>query len=111
MIVDKNNRLLGNLRPRRMISVRSTSSMADDTIMLRTASELAAIVRRGEIAQAITWRNHSIRRHNPTVNAVIVTRIDEVCVMQQCSTQRPQWLIPRPTPRRADDDQRGIRLG
>ena len=53
--------------------------MADDTIMLRTASELAAMVRRGEIAPSELLEHAITRyeRHNPTVNAVIVTRIDE----------------------------------
>jgi amidase len=53
--------------------------MADDTIMLRTASELAAMVRRGEVAPSELLEHAITRceRHNPTVNAVIVTRIDE----------------------------------
>ena len=53
--------------------------MADDTIMLRTASELAAMVRRGEIAPSELLEHAITRyeRHNPAVNAVIVTRIEE----------------------------------
>ncbi|MEC9181424.1 MAG: amidase family protein, partial [Actinomycetota bacterium] len=53
--------------------------MADDTIMLRTASELAAMVRRGEVAPSELLEHAITRyeRHNPAVNAVIVTRIDE----------------------------------
>ncbi|MGA0035943.1 MAG: amidase family protein, partial [Ilumatobacteraceae bacterium] len=53
--------------------------MADDSIMLRTASELAAMVRRGDIAPSELLEHAIIRyeRHNPAVNAVIVTRIEE----------------------------------
>ena len=53
--------------------------MANDTIMLRTASELAAMVRRGEVAPSELLEPAITRseRHNPAVQAVIVTRIDE----------------------------------
>ena len=54
-------------------------AMPADSVVLKSATELAALVRRGEITPS-ELLEHAIsryERHNPAVNAVIVTRIDE----------------------------------
>lgn len=53
--------------------------MPADSIVLKSATELAAMIRRGETT-ASELLEHTIsrfERHNPAVNAVILTRIDE----------------------------------
>ncbi len=52
--------------------------MADDSIMLRNATDLAGLVRRGEVSPTELLNSAIARyeKYNPTLNAVIVERID-----------------------------------
>jgi amidase len=52
--------------------------MHSDSVMLRPATELAAMVRRGEITPTELLEHAITRyeRHNPVINAVVVTRLE-----------------------------------